>query len=1425
MIIFFLFASLASWATADRGPIGVRVSQFQELERQTVARCVNNPQRNQVRMVVNSTTLNCGQMILLVERKREELNEEIQTLEASCSQGGQTEADRLARASAQAAARASCRPVSTDTQCLSLYACAAFSMVNPLASLIGNAQRLSGNRNSCLAQGSAAVPGCLQNVLKGIFDSLWGLVGPIWGAIQAGAVASYEWVRSWFVTARVQERTTSERLMASQQAGPSFISRFRAHPIDTMNEIVSSLFTGIKNAAMESYGCEQWSGAPFVSECRIKMTSWNCASCQQKLQLMCGVAGFAVGEIGTALLTGGLLRGAAAVARAATAGIRAGARIGRFNRIAVAAIRTFPRTSAAVARGTTAILEATATTLTRAQTLAIRAWKASGNTRLAQALGRAARGEARTFAGSVAGFPLRAATVYLGALERATVLGSDLVEAGLARAGGRGAANAAEAARLAEAAEALRPEARPAVTAAVPPEATATTTLNRTQIDEITAGAERNADGADDVVFARPVNDLEAPSITRPVNDLEAPTVSRSPSGRTNPDSGGIVVSSNPSVAATRFTEGGLVPSRVGGDLRAFTGTAPRGSVVTNVTAGRVTSVSSRGEEILSDLGAQSFRDREIILDIIMGGPRKSSYMTSSNFDDAFRNSYRNFERTLNEHPERLAGYRREVEALSAERVAVGNQKTLEELNDLRRTEPGVRAEEFNCSNLSRLTPGAFPTEGGNCRKLIFDEEVNGRYCSCGGMGKTSFTWLVRCPTSTTGYSQLSTYVDELALPFNSAPEMCARVDIPRGKECYIGPTSPTFAGFGGTTQILCEHRGPRDPRARTSGPAATPEEIANYEAQMADIRNFGIQFGQPEVRPVRWAPFSTFTEYQGIVERAARACTNVCDINEIRNIQRDFELATAAIRARANPSELAHLASEQRSFEQYLRELREGRKTYPRSTEFSPATPAPRAADPSPQFNYEPRTTAAGNASPAITVNTRIPGAVRAPEITLSVAGGLGREERLAAAERIIGNIEGNETRSRVLLRAHDVAPEHGFGTYTPAELREKTNILRYNKTTEEVAAFRRANNGQYPPQIFSQTEADDILRRGLAGNADAGEAFADARSGVLRARELRGRISDGRAPDVAAAMTELRGTFRASAEGYYAEGVRTQSPQFIGEAWRLYARAGDGEASLRMMQAGVRDFGMNKPAVIRSVDQEIARLDREIATRSNPAIVLERDTLRQIRTRLGPAETPQPVRTVATTPTQPVAPVQPRPVAAPVREPVPAPAPVISAAERELARPVTEYTPRAAAEAANEYRLGTGGRARNPQRASELYYRGADGLIEREVQRTRGFPQGGSRFMEDRNFSSAFEESLNSNGQIATRIIDDIYARGTYKGLNSFLAENFQRFNTRNPSALQRENIRKMIEHLEEINRRDSALFDPQRNYLRSWKSANWE
>lgn len=416
-----------SVVAADR-TINQKVSHLEELERRVAKECINNPNSSKVKITVDNKSLNCPQLLVVTKRLHDDIDKEVSSLE-SCDLA-QSQADDLAVSALAAANKAGSCPVkSEDNQCLGEFGCTMMSAVAPFAAFIGS--KLENNKNACFSKGLSSAGGCLANVMKGIFDSLWGLLTAIWDVGKAAALS----VADWLGIVQKNEKATSDKLLAAQQASPGFIKQFAANPIETIKTLTSSLYNGIRDAAFESYGCEQWSGAPFVSRCVKPMSNWDCATCQQKLQVMCGVAGYALGEIPTAILTGGLVAGGKAIAVGTLKALKAGAEAGKFSSMAAAAVKAIPKGAEgleAANRAAMALAQGSKRVLTAAEKQALKAWKAVEESAASKAIVEAAGKVSQSVVGDVTKIALKPAAVYMDALEAGFKLGYSSVDNALA---------------------------------------------------------------------------------------------------------------------------------------------------------------------------------------------------------------------------------------------------------------------------------------------------------------------------------------------------------------------------------------------------------------------------------------------------------------------------------------------------------------------------------------------------------------------------------------------------------------------------------------------------------------------------------------------------------------------------------------------------------------------------------------------------------------------------------------------------------------------------------------------------------------------------------------------------------------------------------------------------------------------------------
>lgn len=419
LILLCLVFSNYSFAVSE-ATIKKNTSRLKQLQIKVSKKCLENRDSEDVRVKVDNEIYTCPQLIVITDRLAKDLDEQVAQYKESCEEKNQAQHAQLATEAANLAKKAAtCKPSPDQKQCLGKFMCGVLTTAVPVTAI---AAVLSKNPTvrGCVSQ-VKQMPGCLANVLRGIFDSIWGSIKLLWDGAKWVAKKAGE----FFGFIKRSEASTSEKAMMAQQAGPGFLKQLVTNPIATMKKMASNLYQSLEAAAIDHYGCEKWSGLPFRSTCLRKMTTWKCGSCQQKTQVYCGIAGYAAGEIGTAFLTGGLLSGGKIALKGAVKIASGPAR-----NVAAFMGKTFPKSSSAVAKAAGTVKMLASVGLTAAQKKLIRGWEAVKNSRATKVFATAADSVSKSAAGKAVGIALKPISLYIRAMDNAFVAGQNVVEAG-----------------------------------------------------------------------------------------------------------------------------------------------------------------------------------------------------------------------------------------------------------------------------------------------------------------------------------------------------------------------------------------------------------------------------------------------------------------------------------------------------------------------------------------------------------------------------------------------------------------------------------------------------------------------------------------------------------------------------------------------------------------------------------------------------------------------------------------------------------------------------------------------------------------------------------------------------------------------------------------------------------------------------------
>lgn len=224
-----------------------------------------------------------------------------------------------------------------QTDCISDMAC---NILNGGMDIVGKTAEVFGLQFPRCP--STTQSSCLTEVIWGVWKDLVSNVEGLrdiaamgWNAVKGIASKAWGWVSSWWSSSDPAEDATSIKQAFIENQPDSFFSKFISSPISTFKEMVgnfmSSMKTYISDAIKDNFGCAEFESSRLASpinppKCKSPVLSWDCATCSQKLNMVCGTVGFVSGEVLVSFITGGAIRGATAGAQLATRGLSAAAK-------------------------------------------------------------------------------------------------------------------------------------------------------------------------------------------------------------------------------------------------------------------------------------------------------------------------------------------------------------------------------------------------------------------------------------------------------------------------------------------------------------------------------------------------------------------------------------------------------------------------------------------------------------------------------------------------------------------------------------------------------------------------------------------------------------------------------------------------------------------------------------------------------------------------------------------------------------------------------------------------------------------------------------------------------------------------------------------------------------------------------------------
>ncbi len=413
-LLLFIFFTGTAFAKSD---LDARMAQYKLLQSRVEKECLKNPKSNDYKITVDGKQISCKELIFITNQFRISIDKEVAELKA-CEENAKAPHNDLAASAGNILKNTpSCTPSPDSKQCLAKFGCSMLAATAPIKLLMKASANVLNSpvMKSCAGQTND----CLVNVLRGVFDSIWSSLSLIWDIGKLAVTKTGE----LFGFVKKSEAATSDKAMAAQQAGPGFLKKLASDPIGTVQTLAKNLYDSLEQSAINHYGCEKWAGIPFTSKCLAPMSTWQCGSCAQKAQVYCGIAGYAVGEIGTALLTGGLVAGGKTV-------ILGSVKLasGPAKNVAMFMGKTFPKASTKVAKAADSIGTLAKTALSAAEVKSIAVWNSIANSSTSKLLANSASKISSSAVGKVIGTGLKPIGWYLKAMDDAFRLGFNSVD-------------------------------------------------------------------------------------------------------------------------------------------------------------------------------------------------------------------------------------------------------------------------------------------------------------------------------------------------------------------------------------------------------------------------------------------------------------------------------------------------------------------------------------------------------------------------------------------------------------------------------------------------------------------------------------------------------------------------------------------------------------------------------------------------------------------------------------------------------------------------------------------------------------------------------------------------------------------------------------------------------------------------------------
>ncbi len=173
----------------------------------------------------------------------------------------------------------------------------------------------------CSSFQNTEAPGCASSSMHAVIDSfvsnlrgLKALADLAWDGVKSTAHGASSWVSSWWEdSSRLEDELTIKQLKVENGAW-AFIKKLFDNPglvLEEASKMIHAMGKHISTGIKDNYGCMRWKNPrhyPLDGKepvCDLPFVSWDCATCGQVANMICGTTAFVGAEVVKLFFVGG----------------------------------------------------------------------------------------------------------------------------------------------------------------------------------------------------------------------------------------------------------------------------------------------------------------------------------------------------------------------------------------------------------------------------------------------------------------------------------------------------------------------------------------------------------------------------------------------------------------------------------------------------------------------------------------------------------------------------------------------------------------------------------------------------------------------------------------------------------------------------------------------------------------------------------------------------------------------------------------------------------------------------------------------------------------------------------------------------------------------------------------------------------------